>query len=515
MNIKRLLTAVSITAMAAGTASATSIPPTAAPLTDVPVATDAVLLATGFTPIPAGGIVLAQELMPGATVAAGNLGFAVQSDTGFIPAANNLVVNINAPAGLAFPGNLSGSVLVGVFSDATIGTPTDNTDDAFVPVTAAATITSQSATGVNLLVSLPVGIDNVSALVFDIPVSLADCAALGGSLTAEITTEAGTPIEQNNLASVANPVSCQMAFNASITADNGDTTIALPNFTELRSNAAGGPVVRSAIGLYNAAIDPAVGIDFAGNPLMPGYVDDVELEICLEDATGVESIEIILPTGTVQGVPSADGLTYSFTLPFTADVANAPVVLEVDGTSTLQSQTITSKNGVANLNDNGPDLVATKATPADASLDALNREGQTFGVFDWNSGPAGAQTISVYRITGLPPSQDTAFNATLINSNTAPFGQTTTVLGTVTADAYGEGVLTSTSLNGAIPADTIRYDLGITFETGNPIDVDRVLSRGGVVTSFGGGANFDFAGDGNTPVNDVDNGDGTPGSNTE
>ena len=497
MKIKSLLAAVSITALTAGAASATSIPPTATPATDVNIA-----LVPG---IISGPIVLAQEL-EGSTLPAGSLGFAVQSDTGFIPTANNLRVTLTAPPGTAFPGNLTGSILIGAFEDAGGTTPADGSDDTFAPLTSSATITTQSASSVELLVSLPTNLDNVSALVFDAPLALADCASLGGNLTAEITTEAGNPIEQNNVATFANPISCQMAFMASIGPDLGDTSIALPNYVDLRSNpTAGATTIRSAIGLYSAEIDPAVGIDFAGSPLMPGYVDDVELEICFTDATGIEGVEIQLAGGTVQGVPSADGLTYAFTLPFTGNETNVPVVLEVDGTSVLSSQPIISKMGVANFNDNGPDLVATKATPADASLDGLNREGQTFGVFDWNSGPSGAQTISVYRITGLPPSQDTAFNATLINSNLAPFGQTATVLGTVTADAYGEGVLTSTSLNGAIPANTVRYDLGITFETGNPIDIDRVISRGGVVTTFGGGANFDINLAGNTPLTDIDN----------
>ena len=73
----------------------------------------------------------------------------------------------------------------------------------------------------------------------------------------------------------------------------------------------------------------------------------------------------------------------------------------------------------------------------------------------------------------------------------------------VTADASGEAVLVSTTLPG-LPAGTVRYDLGLNFEvpTNTPLDVDRLLATGGVVTAFNGGANADDTGFLNFDVRD-------------
>jgi len=65
--------------------------------------------------------------------------------------------------------------------------------------------------------------------------------------------------------------------------------------------------------------------------------------------------------------------------------------------------------------------------------------------------------------------------------------------------------LYSTSLAGALPAGVVRYDFGINFETGEDLDVDRLLSRSGVVTSFNGGANFSLMDNDATPLGDTDN----------
>ena len=71
----------------------------------------------------------------------------------------------------------------------------------------------------------------------------------------------------------------------------------------------------------------------------------------------------------------------------------------------------------------------------------------------------------------------------------------------MTGDDSGEAVLVSTTLPG-LPAGTVRYDLGLNFETAGTLDVDRLLATGGVVTAFNGGANADVAGSLNADVRD-------------
>ena len=110
--------------------------------------------------------------------------------------------------------------------------------------------------------------------------------------------------------------------------------------------------------------------------------------------------------------------------------------------------------------------------------------GSEMCIRDRNSGGAGAQTVSVYRVTGLTAGETVPFTATLENSNANG-----DVAGSVTADATGEAVIFSTDLAGALPDGVVRYDFQINFETGNDADVDRLLVREGIVTAFNDGAN--------------------------
>ena len=456
-------------AITTGTASALSIPVTPA------------MGAMGTppaNPLSPEGAVLANELALPADV--GNVTFAVITDSGDFPSGNNFIVNISTPDGVELNGPVSGAVLD-------------------MPIGGSAVVQNQTATSVQLFVSIPQDEGPIGELVFDVPLTLASCD-VSGDLTVTVETENGTPVEEG-IATAPSPIApCESAFDTDFDPDDLDTAIALGGFDELRDDVGSGPrVLTSVVGLFDAFIDTTVGIDLDGTALTPASIDEVAFDICFEDGAEVTDVTV----NGVAGTASADGNTYSFALPFTADLTDALIDITVSGDAQIPTQAITVKNVVHDFTDaGGPDLIGTEAG-AGGSLDFLQREGQAFGVFDWNSGPAGAQTLSVYRITGLNPGVPVTYTATLWNSF-AGTGAVTLPPATVTGDASGEAVLVSTTLPG-IPADIARYDLGLNFETGRSLDVDRLLSRGGVISDFGGGANALDATLQGSPSGDADN----------
>ena len=456
-------------AITTGTASALSIPATPA------------MGAAPANAISPQGAVLANELALPADV--GPVTFSVITDSGNFPSGNNFIVNISLPDGVELMGpGVQGDVL-------------------FSPTVAdggSAVVQNQTATSVELFVSIPQD-TAVGELIFVVPLALASCD-VSGDLTVTVETENGTPVEEG-IATAPSPIApCESAFDTAFGPDALDTAIALGGFDMLRDDVGTGlPVFTSEVGLYDALIDTSVGVDLAGTALTAASIDEVAFDICFEDGAEVTDVTV----NGVAGTASADGNTYSFALPFTADLTDALIDITVSGDAQISTQAITVKNVVHDFTDaGGPDLIGTESG-AGGSLDFLQREGQSFGVFDWNSGPVGAQTLSVYRITGLAPGVPVTYTATLWNSFAGP-GAVTLPPATVTGDASGEAVLVSTTLPG-IPADVARYDLGLNFETGRSLDVDRLLSRGGVISDFGGGANALDATLQGSPSGDADN----------
>ena len=482
MKIKSLLAAVSMVALTAGTASALTIP------VNIPATgtTPAVMPANALSPE---GAVLANELaLPADGI--GNVTFTIMTESGNYPAGNNFIVNVALPTGVEIDGPISGSVLQNV-----------SLDGAVVPG-GSAVVQSQDGSNIQLFVSIPQGGgEEVNELNFAIPLSLASCDVSGG-LEITVATEGGTPVE-DGVASAPSPIApCESAFDTTFETDitatgANDSIIGLTDYELLRDFVGAGLSTATPVGLFSAEIDPTVGIDLAGTALTPASIDEITVDIVLEDGEDFTGITI----NGVAGTQSADDNTFSFDLPFTANVIDAPIIVTVDGTEVIPSQNVLAADVVHDFTDaGGPDLIGSEAG-SDAALDRLQREGQAFGFFDWNSGGAGAQTVSVYRVTGLTPGETVPFTATLENSNANG-----DVAGSVTADATGEAVIFSTDLAGALPAGVVRYDFQINFETGNDVDVDRLLVREGIVTSFGDGANsneFGFAT--NQPVNDSDN----------
>ena len=476
MKIKSLLAAVSMVALTAGSASALTIP------VNVPATgtTPAVMPANALAPE---GVVLANELsLPADGI--GDLTFSIATESGNYPSGNNFIVNLTLPGGVEIDGPISGSVLESV-----------SLDGAVVPG-GSAVVQNQSGSTIQLFVSIPQQ-DVINELNFSIPLSLASCNISGG-LTATVATESGTSVE-DGVATAASPITgCASAFDTDFAADADDTVIALSDYEQLRNTPGGTIVTTSIIGLYDALIDTDVAVDLMGTTLTAASVDEVTFDIVLEDGSEVTGISV----NNVAGTASDDGNTYSFALSHAGDITDAAVEITVDGGDTIVGQSVTVTNVLHDFTDaGGPDLIGSEAG-AGGALDALQREGQAFGVFDWNSGQAGAQRLNVYRITGLDADSTVPYTVSIENAGLT--GAANTVTGSVTANGAGEAVLTDSMIAAMLPADVARFDFGINLETGNDVDIDRLMSTDGIVTSFNDGANNSWREVGQ-PTRDSDN----------
>ena len=177
------------------------------------------------------------------------------------------------------------------------------------------------------------------------------------------------------------------------------------------------------------------------------------------------------------------------------------IVLQTNGIDEVEVQSLDVVNALVTFNDGSADLVDSEPG-AEGGIDDLERQGQVFGVFDWNDGRAG-RTTSVYRATGFQPGQTFDYEVEMTNSIFA--APNNVFRGTGTADSVGEFVMTSVGFGGIVPTFG-RGDAEITFEVTETLDVDRLMVRNGISTEFGDGANSDlFAFSNNQPVNDGDN----------
>ena len=501
MKIKSLLAAVSMVALTAGTANALSIPTTTTG-TPTPNVVSTVLSANGLT--------LANELaLPADDI--GTVTFAVQTDTGTLPAGNNFTVTIDMPTGLEVLGPINGSILTGLHRD-TDPNNNDRTNDPFVASIGSATVLSQSGSQISLRASVPQSGDPVSALVFELPLSMTSCT-VSGNLSVTLVTEAGNAVESPSTAVAPSPVAgCASAFNTSFTPDitttgANDTIIGLTDYEQLRDQTGASLTNTSVVGIFEAAIAQDVYVDLNQTVMPPTAVDEITFDVVFEDGSEITTVTVDASIVPQNGAASSDGNTYSFDVsPFFGPFA-APIQITVEGDDPITSQPIVVNNVEHEFDDvAGLDFIAEEAG-AGGGLDSLQREGQFFGTFDWNNGPMGGGTLSVYRVTGLPVGVEVPYTATVWNSGWDTAANRN-VTGSVTGDAAGEAVILSSTIPALVGAgfdDVQRYDFSINFEFGGAMDVDRMMLTNGVVTAFNDGTNANDDTLQNNPGNDSDN----------
>jgi hypothetical protein len=465
MKIKSLLAAVSMVAIAAGSANALDI--------------------TNVTP---NGIVPALELeLPGNPALTGTFTFDVDTTSGsFYPSANNLRVKIDLPAGVTFSQVVQGTDITGGNSPfiETGGTVGANT--------------------VTFVTSIPQN-TQISTLGFNLDLGLDSCPVAGSPLTVTIETELGTPVDGGTASTSGLIAPCASAISGMIMSDEAqsDTKITLgTGYTDIAEFAGSGPLnTDGVIGTVQYKIDPTVSTSLTSvTPLVAGDVAAFMFDVVFEDASGIDKV-------FVNGIPSVKSGN-AFTVMATAgadklkllDGTPDSIIAFANGTVVIPTQTVSVGNSKITFRTTlTPDLIASEAGPV-GPLDTLQREGREFGYFDWNGGQAaGNGALTVYRITGLDPNMPVDYSLTLENSNANG-----TYPGTVTANSYGEATLVSTTM--PIPATVERFDVLINVETPNTdVDIDRLISKGGIISAFNDGANNDQEDIKEPNLNDEDN----------
>jgi|GEM_PF-2197505 len=506
MKLNKLLLAASIAALTATSASALEL----------------------TVNTPANAVTPALELeFPQPATNTTTLNFTLTPTTvgGEFPAGNNIAVGITLPLGTSFASPVGAGDVTG-----------NGASDVATIVQRAGQVNNGS---VELLISLPQN-DTTTEIAFDFDVKLDQCPATAQGLIVSAATENGTPIEDGTVSSDSFVAPCRSAVNVAIFDDealfgatpagpggtppatpgtasdpNGDTFIQLPDYTTLSD-----PIV----GFINGSIDPDVARSIDGTPVDNTDITSVSFDLVLEDTTGLDRFE--LPSLGVN-VPIVDGvLSYQVTLTggdkdAFFDGVEDEIELYATGAEQVLTQQLRVEDVITRFNDTNANFVPREFY-TDGNIDFLQREGKQFGVFDWNSGPNGALTDSVYRVTGVDQVQDTPYTITLSNARPATAEGTYrgVIPAALSAAQNGEIVLRSIDKWGQTPGmpDFVRADALVNFESDANIDVDRLLSRSGVVTSFGGGANGDFLGfanQGEQPTADGDQFSPGGGGSTE
>jgi len=467
MKIKSLLAAVSMVAMAASAANALELAQSNSLL-------EVVTLSTNFN------APLALELDFAGTPIAGIFnGRLTLTSGGNFPAGDVLTVNMTLPVGVTFATAVAGA---NIFTDG--------------PSPHAAASGSVIAGGAltNNTVSFNIGVPTSPALTtslnFAVNIGVASCANLSAGITVTAFLSGGAAVEGDAaggtvaiFGTTATPdVGCASAFSGVVTSDAGvsNTRIALPGYSLFREGAAAAAAAGTLhpLGSTTYTIDPTIAVNAAGTMMMAADIANVTYVAALQTPVGVNAL---LSATNIAATPAAASLTGVMT--GAQSIAGSAISVASTGLAMIPSQDVNITSAVVTFTPGTPDFI-TSEPGAIGPLDRLEREGQEFGVFDWN-GASPTGTVSVYRITGLPPGP-TTFTVTLTNS-----GANGSFTGIVTPDATGEAVITSTNFSAGVPPYG-RGDVLFVFETAAVVDVDRLLARNGVVSAFGDGANEDL-----------------------
>ncbi len=496
MKIKSLLAAVSMVAISAGSASALQLNNPAANST-MPLACE-----LDFAAAPVPGLF-------GFDIQRGTAGMPPPTVPQFNTGVNTIVVTL--PGGATFTSDATGTSIQAFTSP---GAPLANSTGGV--------ISGGTAGSNSITYSIDLTDNNSTVLrVPPLPVSIG-AATPTGALTASVTTASGAATDgapASNMdtftptGALMTPgifTQCVQALAAQpVDRDDqlpgltgSDTQVALtaPIFTTLSEtpavNALGtlgtvelvrAPVVPSVSFLNAMGAVAPVPFNFAAN------VASVSFNVVPDRGTaGIATAILQNGIGGVTlatGVRSATG--FAFTVPYVGALSlGGPDAIVVSAfpagpmAAPILSQNVSVEGYTINLTSTPGATLQSSVPGANGALDALDRVGQTFGAFDWNGSEG---TNSVYRITGLPEGNTTG-TATFTNdvegaNGVFPFTVTST---------NGEAVLTSFTDFGTTNSGYRRADITLNFETAvTGIDVDRLMSRGGVITQFGGGANSD------------------------
>ncbi len=335
---------------------------------------------------------------------------------------------------------------------------------------------------------------DTTPLTIELPVAISSCS---GDVSANInlTDPNDNPIE-GGVASLlvaaggdaANALECEDAFAATFEADGTTPELSLlSSFQEFKVNATTDTPLTlvSEITLDTPAANTVVLGDLTSFAAAAD-IATLDFEVVFEDLTGITAVTVLDDNGAdvLAGVEVAAENKYTFSLTDPeAEVLPLTIEVEVTTTEQVQPQTITVSEADLTFTDAAPKLFTDEdAVVTDAGADAIVLEGASYGPFDW-VGDATKGTSNIFRVTGMsdtPP--EAAVN--LVNSSEGVNGTYTLTLDAANV-SNGEYVLRPSDIQAAAGSAFGRADVTFTFFTSDDLDVDRLMSAGGVISAFG------------------------------
>ena len=471
MSIKKLLCGASaVSLMAAGQAFALDL--TAAPTVTIP---------------------LAEEVDFANETVAGNLPTVTISTNNDLPVSNGYKLTItltgdagfdgfNPVADVVSPGNISGQIV-----------STGGADGSKV-VTVLFDVDTTGVTTVDLI--LPVEINSCAS---DVSVSIL------------LTDPNDNPIEGGNASLVdtidADPLNlleCVNAFQVAIFADDTSSPIgAVPTaaqgsqtLLELDSNfeqfvtSPDDSTSSALLGTIEVIVNTAaVGADLVTNAAATN-LDDLEFDAAFTDETGFTALSVgagvfaapVVADDTAAPVYSVAGVITSAGL--------SPIELAITGADAITPQSGVIQNATVTF-DVGSGFAGESVVVKANGLDNIALEGQSFGPYDW-VGDASKPTGNVFRVTGLTATPQAAI--TISNASGGSQFDGTYVLDLAplaTGDGSSEYTIFPANIQAIVGAFG-RADVTLTFFSSDVgVDVDRLMSAGGVISAFGNDANGD------------------------
>lgn len=417
----------------------------------------------------------------GAAAVHGSLEYDVQlTSLGSFPDGNDLVVTVSLPAGVEFDvANVAGT---------DISTDTNTDPDSDTTSGDNGTVFTTSPGEVVYNITVPTGA-TVEAVVLSIPVVYKQCVGSSAAVSTTITT-GGVHIENdtNGAQSTAILPGCASAIDGVVTADGVDKEI-------LQVPGPYTTIGDTLLGNYVYTINSTVAIDAFGTPLTVSDIASIGSTTTVEDKTGLQGFTVGATTagfGLGQSVSLNDPVGILGDLSSDINVNDGP-----SGAIVTQDVNISTQVNFSTLG------LSDEAPIGAAPIDSLDRQGQTFGWFDW-VGSNASNTITVLRVTGLPKGDDIRYTVQFRNTND---GTDATYNGTATAAdlADSEFALYSHTGFGTSNADYTRGDVLVTFETAvTTVDVDRLMIRNNVISAYNDGSNSNDN-NGVTPDADADN----------
>ncbi|PHR93581.1 MAG: hypothetical protein COA69_02785 [Robiginitomaculum sp.] len=468
MNFKKLLTATSLIALLSSTASAVTI-------------SDPTKLTAAVSP--------ALEMAAPSDLLTDTYGFRIAPDGANFAVGVSHIITITLPAGVTF-------------ATAVVTGDVGNGSTATGPASIAINSGGLAGSSVVEFVYVPPAADIDIDFDFDLASSVCPTTAFPGNLTVSVAPTGFPTTSDTETFKLFITGKCGSAFtSATVTATNAVIDLD-DDYKSLETTSIGG--LRFEIDAFN--VDSTT-------LFLVANVDKISMDIVFEDGAAFDAsgTPTVTPSVKVAGLSAAqDGTTdtWKITIPTGAagvdlligdgggglaaspSTAFASIDIVANEDVVMSNQSIKVENIEVEFTGTG---LGGDETSADKALGKLVREGTSAGPFDWNTETGSVN--SVYRITGFDGLADVAFTIQLTNTKGDKNGTWT---GVITPAMLTNGELTVTSRTGfgltgtslAAIAGYAKGDVTFAFEA-DGIDVDRLISSGGVVASFGSGLKDD------------------------